>query len=86
MRTVDVIVLGAGMVGTSTALQLQRRGLDVALVDRRQPGEETSHGNAGIIERNGFLPPAFPGMRNSCSTLRWDAGRVPITAFLPCCG
>nr|WP_208995757.1 FAD-binding oxidoreductase [Pannonibacter sp. XCT-34] len=60
VQSVDVIVLGAGIVGSSTALQLQRKGLDVALVDRRQPGEETSHGNAGIIERNGFVPIGFP--------------------------
>lgn len=60
MQSVDVIVLGAGIVGASTALQLQRKGLDVALIDRRQPGEETSYGNAGIIERNGFVPIGFP--------------------------
>ncbi|MCC2112044.1 MAG: FAD-binding oxidoreductase, partial [Hyphomicrobiales bacterium] len=45
----DVLVLGAGIVGVSTAIHLQRRGLRVALVDRRDPGEETSYGNAGII-------------------------------------
>ncbi|MFP3617151.1 FAD-dependent oxidoreductase, partial [Paraburkholderia sp. SIMBA_050] len=38
----DVIVLGAGIVGVSSALHLQDRGLRVALVDRRAPGEETS--------------------------------------------
>ena len=54
------MVLGAGIVGTSVALQLARRGLSVALVDRRAPGEETSYGNAGIIEGSTVLPPAFP--------------------------
>jgi D-amino-acid dehydrogenase len=38
----DVIVLGAGMVGVSTALHLQQRGKSVALVDRRGVAEETS--------------------------------------------
>ena len=47
----DVIVLGAGMVGVSVALHLQRCGRDVALIDRRDPGEETSYGNAGLIQR-----------------------------------
>jgi D-amino-acid dehydrogenase len=60
MARTDAIVLGAGIVGTSTALQLARRGLGVALVDRRPPGEETSYGNAGIIEGNTVFPPAFP--------------------------
>ena len=36
----DVMVLGAGIVGTSAALHLAKRGLTVALVDRRGPGEE----------------------------------------------
>jgi D-amino-acid dehydrogenase len=60
MARTDAIVLGAGIVGTATALQLARRGLAVALVDRRGPGEETSYGNAGIIEGNTIFPPAFP--------------------------
>lgn len=60
MARTDAIVLGAGIVGVSVALQLARRGLSVALVDRRAPGEETSYGNAGIIEGNTIFPPAFP--------------------------
>jgi D-amino-acid dehydrogenase len=53
-------VLGAGIVGTSVALHLVRRGLGVALIDRQGAGEGTSYGNAGIIESNTLLPPAFP--------------------------
>jgi D-amino-acid dehydrogenase len=60
MARTDVIVLGAGMVGTSAALHLAKRGLSVALVDRRGPGEETSYGNAGIIEGNTYFPYPFP--------------------------
>jgi D-amino-acid dehydrogenase len=56
----DTIVLGAGIVGTSVAVQLAKRGLSVALIDRRGPGEETSYGNAGLIEGNTVFPPAFP--------------------------
>jgi len=47
----DVIVLGAGMVGISCALHLQRKGRSVAVLDRRAPGLETSYGNAGLIQR-----------------------------------
>jgi len=46
MARTDAIVLGAGIVGTAIALHLAKRGLSVALVDRRGPGEETSYGNA----------------------------------------
>lgn len=54
------IVLGAGMIGTCTALHLQQRGFDVALVDRREPGQETSYGNAGLIQREAVEPYPFP--------------------------
>ena len=48
------------MVGTCTALHLQQRGFDVTLVDRRAPGQETSFGNAGLIQREAVEPYAFP--------------------------
>jgi len=60
MARVDVAVLGAGIVGVSTALQLARRSMSVALVDRGPPGEETSYGNAGIIEGSTIFAPSFP--------------------------
>jgi len=56
----DVIVLGAGIVGVSAALHLLMRGRDVVLIDRRGAGEETSYGNAGLIERSSVIPYGFP--------------------------
>lgn len=60
----DVIVLGAGIVGVSAALHLQDRGRKVALVDRGAPGEGTSFGNAGLIERSSVEPYPFPAARS----------------------
>ncbi len=60
MLKTDVLVLGAGIVGVSAALQIQARGRDVVLVDRRGAGEETSYGNAGLIERASVFPYLFP--------------------------
>ena len=60
MARTQAVVLGAGIVGTSVALQLAKRGLSVVLVDRRGPGEETSYGNAGVLEGNTLFPHAFP--------------------------
>lgn len=60
MARTDVVVLGAGIVGTSIALHLVKRGLAVALIDRGGPGEGTSYGNTGIIEGNTIFPQAFP--------------------------
>lgn len=56
----DTIVLGAGMVGVSIALHLQAKGCAVVLVDRRGAAEETSFGNAGIIQREASEPYMFP--------------------------
>lgn len=56
----SAIVLGAGMAGVGTALHLQRRGWSVALVDRGEPGRETSYGNAGIIQSEAVEPYAMP--------------------------
>jgi len=60
MARTDAVVLGAGIVGTSVALHLVKRGLGVTLVDRAGPGEGTSYGNAGVIEGNTLLPYPFP--------------------------
>jgi len=60
MARTDVTVLGAGIVGTSVALHLAKRGMSVALLERAGVGEQTSFGNAGIIEGNTIFPPAFP--------------------------
>src|SRR6266851_5266689 len=85
MARFDAIVLGAGIVGTSIGLHLAKRGLAVALVDRRAPGEETSYGNAGVIEGNTILPPAFPS--ELLSLMRIMLKRAPEAnyhlSFLP---
>jgi D-amino-acid dehydrogenase len=85
MARTDAVVLGAGIVGTSIALHLAKRGLSVALMDRGGPGEETSYGNAGVIEGNTLFPAAFPpGLR---ALLRVAFKRAPEAnyhfSFLP---
>lgn len=76
---VDAIVLGAGMVGVSLACHLAARGRSVALVDRKAPGEETSFGNAGVIERSALLPVAFP--RDLHFLMQVGLGRTPHAAY-----
>jgi D-amino-acid dehydrogenase len=68
----NVVVLGAGIVGISTAIHLQRRGWSVIVVDRNEPGRETSYGNAGIIQREAVRP--FPMPRDLASLMRIAAG------------
>ncbi|VVD87959.1 amino acid dehydrogenase [Pandoraea iniqua] len=87
----DVLVLGAGIVGTSTAIHLQRRGLTTALIDREAPGRETSFGNAGLIQREGVYPYAFPRhfgallhyARNRSTDVRYHPSALPgVASFL----
>lgn len=56
----DVIVVGAGIVGTSIAWHLQKNNAQVLLLDKKLPGEETSYGNAGIITREAVNTKPFP--------------------------
>lgn len=56
------VVIGAGIVGVSAALWLQRMGNNVILVDRGLPGMGTSFGNGGIIVPCGVAPVTAPGM------------------------
>jgi D-amino-acid dehydrogenase len=57
-----VTVLGAGIVGICCALELQRRGYEVRLLDRRGPAEETSSGNAGVLSYSNITPLADPAL------------------------
>ena len=61
----DVTIIGAGIIGTCSALALQERGLTVALLDRNEPGEATSFGSAGIISPWSCVPQAMPGIWKS---------------------
>lgn len=75
----QTLVLGAGIVGVSTALHLQARGHQVIMIDRDEPGSGTSHGNAGLIERSSVIPYAFP--RQFGALLRYGLNRQPDVRY-----
>lgn len=58
-----VIVLGSGVIGTTTAYYLARQGAKVTVLDR-QPGaaQETSYANAGQVSPGYSTPWAAPGI------------------------
>jgi D-amino-acid dehydrogenase len=56
------LVIGAGIVGVSTALWLQRMGQKVTLVDRTAPAAGTSYGNAGVLAAGSIVPVTVPGL------------------------
>jgi D-hydroxyproline dehydrogenase len=57
-----VAVVGGGIVGLSTALQLQRDGHDVTVIERDAPMQACSAGNAGYLSEANIFPPASPDM------------------------
>ena len=66
----DVLVLGGGVVGVTTAYQLARDGARVTLVDRRPDvALETSFANAGQISPGYAAPWAAPGV--PLKALKW---------------
>src|SRR4029077_10541284 len=79
-KQADVVVLGAGIVGVSAAYAARQRGLSVILVDRREPGSETSYGNAGILSSGSIMPLNQPSLwralpnylSNRHAALRWN--------------
>ncbi|TWH28640.1 MULTISPECIES: D-amino acid dehydrogenase [unclassified Aminobacter] len=58
-----VIVLGAGIIGVTSAYQLAKAGHEVTVVDRQQgPALETSYANAGEVSFGYCSPWAAPGI------------------------
>jgi len=57
-----VVVIGAGIVGVSAGLWLQRAGCKVILIDREAPGDSTSFGNAGVVAACSVTPVTAPGL------------------------
>jgi D-amino-acid dehydrogenase len=72
-----VAIVGAGIVGVSTAIWLQRAGHNVILIDREaEPGEGTSYGNAGLLASAAIVPVTGPG-------LIWEAPGMLINPDKP---
>ncbi len=61
METHDVTIVGGGIVGICSALSLQERGIRVRLIEKDDPGQATSFGNAGVISPWSIIPHSTPG-------------------------
>ena len=60
MTELNATIIGAGIIGMSTAAFLQRRGYKVTVIDRVGPGEGCSFGNAGGIAFAEIVPAVHP--------------------------
>jgi len=56
------VVIGAGIIGTAIAHDLQKRGRQVVLVDRDAPGRGASFGNMASIAVTEFMPASRPSV------------------------
>ena len=67
-----IAVVGAGIVGPSIALALRKRGADVTLLDRDEPGSGCSAGNSGAVSPASVAPLAMPGVLASVPGMLFD--------------
>ena len=57
-----VVVIGAGVIGQTTAWYLQKEGLEVTIIEKTEGLNNCSFGNAGYISPSHFVPLASPGI------------------------
>lgn len=62
MKAQHLVIVGAGIVGLSTALHARRQGYDVTIIDPDDAHARASYGNAGVVAVCEVLPVATPGM------------------------
>lgn len=77
-----VVIVGAGIVGVSTAIWLQRAGHRVVVIDKTGPAAGASYGNAGVLAAASIVPVSMPGLwkkapgmlfdRNAPLFMRWS--------------
>lgn len=70
-----VAIIGAGIVGVSTALWLQRDGHDVILIDKLGPAEGTSYGNGGVLASCSIVPVTVPGLLKKAPGMLFDSNQ-----------
>lgn len=77
-----VLILGAGVIGVSSAYYLARSGHEVTVLERQAaPGQETSFANAGEISPGYAAPWSGPGV--PLKALKWLFMRHPPLAIQP---
>jgi len=68
-----IAIVGAGMIGVSCGLFLQRDGHSVTILDPNEPGSGASFGNAGSISQSSVMPSSSPGLVKRLPKMLLDA-------------
>jgi len=58
----QVIIIGGGIIGLSSAYYLQQAGYSVTVIDKEDFQHNCSYGNAGYVCPSHFVPLATPGI------------------------
>jgi len=70
------LILGSGIIGTTSAYYLAKQGHDVTVIDlQNSVALETSHGNAGQLSNSFSSPLAAPGL--PLSLIKWMFSKYP---------
>ncbi|MGY3438924.1 MULTISPECIES: NAD(P)/FAD-dependent oxidoreductase [unclassified Marinovum] len=69
---IEIAVIGAGVVGMTTALRLAAEGHEVAIIDPETPGSGASYGNAGTIAEYAVTPLGSPDLLRNLPSLLFD--------------
>ncbi|MCP4182450.1 MAG: FAD-dependent oxidoreductase [Hyphomicrobiales bacterium] len=85
MSSKTIAIIGAGIVGVSSAIWLQRAGHKVILIDREGPAAGTSYGNGGVLASCGVVPVNAPGLLKSAPgmLMRPDSPLFVRWSYLP---
>ncbi|HXO38258.1 MAG TPA: glycine oxidase ThiO [Candidatus Acidoferrum sp.] len=98
MKSWDVIIAGAGIIGVSLALELRERGATVLVLDRAEPGAEASSAAAGMLApadpetpialrplamASARMFPAFVQKLETAGNMQVDFRRIGTIALLP---
>lgn len=67
-----IAVIGAGIVGVSTAIWLLRDGHKVILIDREGPAAGASYGNGGVLASCSIVPVTVPGLLRKAPGMLFD--------------
>lgn len=87
--SVDIAIIGSGVVGMCIARTLSEAGREVVLIDPAAPGSGASYGNAGTIADYAVMPVGTPDVLRNLPSLLFDAQsplairRAALPALLP---
>src|SRR6478609_6729137 len=69
----NIVIIGGGIIGLSSARYLQQTGHSVTVIDRSDMRDNCSYGNAGYVCPSHFVPLATPGIVKQGLKWMWNS-------------